>query len=181
MAEYIVKGDNRFHSLVEVRSEWLLLINYNAKLSCPIYLISLLWRNNSSANTTILLTPFCLCTCSCKPYLVKNTTTTITLLSDVHLLNDVLYQNEGSPPSSICNRSLLWSSCLGSLVYLILKSFKMFGFQIVRLWTYPMKVIPKTRGPHTIGYLCFYYVNCHPFSWEIRLIVRTFVLIKYII
>jgi hypothetical protein len=40
-------------------------------------------------------------------------------------------------------------SCLGPLVFLLPKTFKLFGFQIFRLWAYLMKVIPGTRRVRT--------------------------------
>ena len=38
----------------------------------------------------------------------------------------------------------LWLSCLGHLVFLLPKIFRLFGFQIFWLWAYLMKAIPET-------------------------------------
>ena len=43
--------------------------------------------------------------------------------------------------SGIGDVSRFWLSCLCPLVSLLLKSFKLFGFPIFRLWAYQMKVI----------------------------------------
>jgi hypothetical protein len=44
----------------------------------------------------------------------------------------------------ILNLSLLWSSCLGMLAYLLPVMSKLFGFQIFWLSAYLMKVIIET-------------------------------------
>jgi hypothetical protein len=53
--------------------------------------------------------------------------------------------DRGSPPPGIGDLSRFWRSYLGSLVYLLAKLFKLFGFPTFRFWAYLMKVIPETR------------------------------------
>ena len=40
--------------------------------------------------------------------------------------------------------NLFYLSCLEPLVFLLLSSFKLFGFPNYQLWAYLMKVIPQT-------------------------------------
>jgi len=65
-------------------------------------------------------------------------------------LDSVLYWNSaisdfGYPVYIVC---LIWS-----------QTFKLFGFPVLWLWAYMMKVIPETCRVHLIGYLCFYYTH----------------------
>jgi hypothetical protein len=46
---------------------------------------------------------------------------------------------------SMFDSSRFWRSCLGTLVYLLRKRFKLFAFPNFQLWAYLMKVIPETR------------------------------------
>ena len=48
-----------------------------------------------------------------------------------------------TPPSVIGDLSRCWLSCLGTLVFLPSKTFKLFSFQISCLWAYLMRVIQK--------------------------------------
>ena len=47
-------------------------------------------------------------------------------------------------------------SCLDPLVFLLPNTFGLLGFQIVRFWTYLMKVIPETPRVHSIWNIRFY-------------------------
>ena len=60
--------------------------------------------------------------------------------------------------SEICHHSIFRPSCLGPLVYLLSKTFKLFGCSILWLCTYMMNIIPETRGSHLIRYIRFFTV-----------------------
>ena len=66
----------------------------------------------------------------------------------------------GLSPSIVVNRNWIWVSCLNPSVFLLPKTFKLFGFLIFRLWVYLMKVIQETCCAHRIIYLC---LNCYHF------------------
>ena len=68
--------------------------------------------------------------------------------------------NIGLSPSIVVNRNWIWVSCFNPLVFLLPKTFKLFGFLFFRLWVYLMKVIQETCCAHWIIYLC---LNCYHF------------------
>jgi len=55
-----------------------------------------------------------------------------------------------------------WLSCSCRLVYLLFKTFELFGISICRLWAYLMKVFPEGPRVHIIEYLrsLLFLLNC---------------------
>ena len=58
--------------------------------------------------------------------------------------------DEGYSRNVSCIDDLIWPwlSCLGPLIFLLLKILRLFWFQIFYLWAYLMKVIPETCRAH---------------------------------
>ena len=54
-----------------------------------------------------------------------------------------------------CNLlALMWISWSGSVIYLLSKTFKLFGFPVIQFWVYQIKVIPE----HIVGTKLHIYV-----------------------
>jgi hypothetical protein len=69
---------------------------------------------------------------------------------------------QGSPPSGIGDLCRLLLFCFNHLVFLLAKTFRLFGCQNVWIWAYPMKVIPETRRAHQIWYLLLFSKTNQP-------------------
>ena len=63
------------------------------------------------------------------------------------------YYKQGTLPSSIDGLRWFWLSCLDPVVCFLPTTFKFYGFPIVCLWMYLMKVILDTCRVHYIWYL----------------------------
>jgi hypothetical protein len=57
----------------------------------------------------------------------------------------------GSPPSGMGDFSRFWLSCLGPLVWLLLKTFKSYGFAIVCLWVYLLFKGYSRNSPYVLN------------------------------